>query len=97
MDNQPTGPDFPPGTLVRITSDDRELDGREGRVVETEWLGSFQWAKVAVEPTPLTPEQREQIRYFHWMYAPVIYALRTEQLRAVLLVDPGQGRNSPLE
>ena len=88
MDNQPTGPEFPPGTLVRITSDDRELDGREGRVVETEWLSSFQWAKVAVDPTPLTPEQREQIRYFQWMHAPVIYTLKTEQLRAAFPTDP---------
>jgi hypothetical protein len=41
-------------------------------------------AKVAVEPTPLTPEQRAQIRYFQWMHAPVIHTLKTEHLRAAL-------------
>lgn len=65
MGSQRTGPDLPPGTLLRITSDDHELNGREGRMVETEWTGSFQWAKVAVEPTPLTPEQRDG---YCWSY-----------------------------
>jgi hypothetical protein len=82
--------------MVRITSANRELDGREGRVIETEWMGSFLWAKVAVEPTPLASELREQIRYFQWMYAPVIHTVKTEQLRAALPKDP-VGTPLPIE